>query len=102
MGVQSAFVRVLMPNMMTTNTTQAAIDPTEILLARLWTRRSAGFPIRTDIGHARKRLAETVPIMLTFLGGTIAGAAAGQGLGVIYLVLPVQSSQGRPCWHRLR
>jgi uncharacterized membrane protein YoaK (UPF0700 family) len=94
MGVQSAFVRLLMrgtpsTNVMTTNTTQVAIDATEILLARLWTSRSAGFPTCTDIGHARKRLAETVPIMLAFLGGTIAGAAAGQGVGVVCLVLPV-------------
>jgi uncharacterized membrane protein YoaK (UPF0700 family) len=94
MGVQSAFVRLLMrgtpsTNVMTTNTTQVAIDATEILLARLWTSRAAGFPTRTDIGHARKRLAETVPIMLAFLGGTIAGAAAGRWLGAVCLVLPV-------------
>jgi uncharacterized membrane protein YoaK (UPF0700 family) len=98
MGVQSAFVRLLMrgtpsTNVMTTNTTQVAIDATEILLARLWTS-SAGSPTRTDIGHARKRLAETVPIMLAFLGGTIAGAAAGQGVGVVCLVLPVAMLAG--------
>jgi uncharacterized membrane protein YoaK (UPF0700 family) len=51
MGVQSAFVRLLMrdtpsTNVMTTNTTHVAIDATEILLARLWTSRSAGFPTR--------------------------------------------------------
>jgi uncharacterized membrane protein YoaK (UPF0700 family) len=66
MGVQIAFVRLLMrdtpsTNVMTTNTTHVAIDATEILLALLWTSRSAGFPTRSDIGHARKRLAETVP-----------------------------------------
>jgi uncharacterized membrane protein YoaK (UPF0700 family) len=95
MGVQSAFVRLLMrgtpsTNVMTTNTTQVAIDATEILLARLWTSRSAGFPTCTDIGHARKRLAETVPIMLAFLGGT----AAGQGAGVVCLMLPVAMLAG--------
>ena len=99
MGVQSAFVRLLMrgtpsTNVMTTNTTQVAIDATEILLARLWTNRSAGFPTPIDIGHARKRLAETVPIMLAFLGGTIAGAAADQGVGVVCLVLPVAMLAG--------
>jgi uncharacterized membrane protein YoaK (UPF0700 family) len=99
MGVQSAFVRLLMPgtpstNVMTTNTTQVAIDATEILLARLWTSRSAGLPTRVDIGHARKRLSETVPIMLAFLGGTIAGAAAGQGMGVVCLVLPIAMLAG--------
>jgi uncharacterized membrane protein YoaK (UPF0700 family) len=73
MGVQSAFVRLLMrgtpsTNVMTTNTTQVAIDATEILLVRLWTSRSAGLPTRTDIEHARKRLAQTVG----FLKGQIA------------------------------
>jgi uncharacterized membrane protein YoaK (UPF0700 family) len=81
-------------NVMTTNTTQVAIDATEILMARLWTSGSAGFPTRVDIGLARKRLAETVPIMLAFLGGTIAGAAAGQGAGVVCLVLPVAMLAG--------
>jgi uncharacterized membrane protein YoaK (UPF0700 family) len=98
-GGQRAFIRLLMrgtpsTNGMTTNTTQVAIDATEILLARLWTSRSAGFPTRTDIGHARKRLAETVPIMLAFPGGTIAGAAAGKGVGVVCLVLPVAMLAG--------
>ena len=98
MGVQSAFVRLLMRGTpstnVTTNTTQVAIDATEILLARLWTSRSAGLPTCTDIGHARKRLAETVPIMLAFLGGTIAGAAAGQGVGVVCWALPVAMLAG--------
>jgi hypothetical protein len=60
----------------------------------LWTSGSAGFPTRVDIGLARRRLAETVPIMLAFLGGTIAGAAAGQGAGVVCLVLPVAMLAG--------
>jgi uncharacterized membrane protein YoaK (UPF0700 family) len=94
MGVQSAFVRLLMhgmpsTNVMTTNTTQVAIDATEVLLARLWTRRSAGSPTRADIGHARQRLAGTVPIVLAFLAGTVAGAAACHGVGFVSLVLPV-------------
>ena len=61
MGVQSAFVRMLMAgtpstNVMTTNTTQLAIDATEMLLARVWTGRSGGFPASADIGRARKRV----------------------------------------------
>ncbi len=94
MGVQSAFVRLLMrgapsTNVMTTNTTQLAIDATEILLARLWTGRSTGFPITSDIGRARKRLAETAPIVLAFLAGTITGCVACHGVGIVCLVLPV-------------
>jgi hypothetical protein len=46
---------------------------------------------RTDIEHARKRLAETVPIMLAFLGGTIAGAMASR---VVVCLVRLQCSQG--------
>jgi uncharacterized membrane protein YoaK (UPF0700 family) len=99
MGVQSAFVRLLMrgvpsTSVMTTNTTQVAIDATELLLARLWATRSAGFPTRDDIGLARKRLAETVPIVLAFLAGTVAGAMACHGAGFVCLVLPVAMLAG--------
>lgn len=94
MGVQSAFVRLLMggtpsTNVMTTNTTQLAIDGTEVLLARLWVGRTAGFPAPADIARARKRLAETVPIVLAFLVGTVAGAVAWHELGFVCLVVPV-------------
>jgi uncharacterized membrane protein YoaK (UPF0700 family) len=99
MGVQSAFVRLLMrgipsTNVMTTNTTQVAIDATEILLARLWTGRSAGFPTRADIGHARNRLAATVPVVLAFLAGTIGGAVAAHRVGFVCLMLPVAMLAG--------
>ena len=94
MGVQSAFVRLLMANtpstnVMTTNTTQLAIDATEVLLARLWTGRSGGFPTSADIGRAQKRFVETAPIALAFLIGTIAGATAWYGVGFVCLVLPI-------------
>jgi uncharacterized membrane protein YoaK (UPF0700 family) len=94
MGVQSAFVRLLRrgtpsTNVMTTNTTQVAIDATEVLLARLWTGRSTGFPTGVDIEGARKRLVETVPIVLAFLLGTIAGSVAGHVMGFVCLVVPV-------------
>lgn len=99
MGVQSAFVRLLMPgtpstNVMTTSTTQLAIDGTEVLLARLWTGRSIGFPTPADIGRARERLAVTLPIVLAFLAGTIAGAAACHGMGFVSLLLPVAMLAG--------
>jgi uncharacterized membrane protein YoaK (UPF0700 family) len=99
MGVQSAFVRLLMAgtpstNVMTTNTTQLAIDATEMLLARLWTGRSRGFPTSADIERAQKRFGETAPIMLAFLIGTIAGAMAWYGVGFVCLVLPVAMLAG--------
>ncbi len=94
MGVQSAFVRLLMrgapsTNVMTTNTTQLAIDATEVLLARLWTGGPAAFSTTPDVGSARKRLAETIPIVLAFLAGTIAGCVACHGVGMVCLVLPL-------------
>jgi len=99
MGVQSAFVRLLMAdtpstNVMTTNTTQLAIDVTEVLLARLWPGRSGGFPTSADMGIAHKRFVETVPIVLAFLIGTIAGAMAWYGVGFVCLVLPIAMLAG--------
>lgn len=99
MGVQSAAVRLFMPgtpstNVMTTNTTQLAIDATEVLLARLWSRRSAGRATAADIGRARERLAETATIVLAFLAGTMAGAVACHGAGLVCLVLPVAMLAG--------
>ncbi len=94
MGVQSAFVRLLMrdassTNVMTTNTTQLAIDATEVLLARLWTGRAVESPAVPEIGQARKRLAKTIPIVLAFLAGTIAGSVACHNLGFVCLLLPI-------------
>ena len=94
MGVQSAFVRLLMrgtpsTNVMTTNTTQLAIDATEIVLARLWAGRSMGFPSPADTADARKRLVETVAIVFAFFVGTIAGAVTCHAVGFVCLVLPV-------------
>jgi uncharacterized membrane protein YoaK (UPF0700 family) len=94
MGVQSAFVRLLMrdapsTNVMTTNTTQVAIDATEVLLARVWGGRSTGLPPPADIQRARQRLTQTVPIVLAFLAGTIVGAVACHRVGFVCLVLPV-------------
>jgi len=99
MGVQGAFVRLLLPgtpstNVMTTNTTQVALDATEVLLARLWSKRSAGFPTPADIAGARKRLAETIPIVLAFLAGTVTGAVVCHAVGFICLVVPVAMLAG--------
>ena len=39
-------------------------------------------------------LPRTVPIMLAFLAGTIAGAMASRGVGVVCLVLPIAMLAG--------
>jgi uncharacterized membrane protein YoaK (UPF0700 family) len=79
MGTQSATVRLLMrsvasTNVMTTNTTQIAIDATELVLARL------------------------APIMLGFLLGTAAGTLAYVTSGVWGLVLPLAIMWGIFAW----
>ncbi|HLN09801.1 MAG TPA: YoaK family protein [Xanthobacteraceae bacterium] len=94
MGVQSAFVRLTMrracsTNVMTTNTTQVAIDVTVALLDRL---ARAGLPRLQpahDPGEARDRLAQTVPVMLAFLAGTLGGAVASHRIGFVAMMLPI-------------
>ncbi|MGA2126173.1 MAG: YoaK family protein [Xanthobacteraceae bacterium] len=94
MGVQSAFVRLTMrgacsTNVMTTNTTQVAVDATVLLLARL---ERGGFPrLRPalDPGEARGRLAQTLPVVLAFLAGTLGGAVACDRVGFVALMLPI-------------
>ena len=79
MGVQSAMVRLQMSgvastNVMTTNTTQLAIDCTLVLLEA----RHRGFgTVRTPaVLAARERLSGTLPIALGFVLGTCCGAGA--------------------------
>jgi len=79
MGVQSAMVRLQMSgvastNVMTTNTTQLAIDCTLVLLEA----RHRGFgTVRTPaVLAARERLSGTLPIAAGFVLGTCCGAGA--------------------------
>ncbi|MGZ3411735.1 MAG: YoaK family protein [Xanthobacteraceae bacterium] len=74
MGVQSALVRIFYAgvpstNVMTTATSQIAIDVADVWLAR-------GQRGITHVDAARRRLADTVPHVLAFLVGALAGAAA--------------------------
>ena len=78
MGVQSAMVRLLSgvasTNVMTTNTTQLAIDCTLVLLER-WRGRFGTIPAAV-VHAARERLSGTLPIALGFVLGTCCGAGA--------------------------
>jgi uncharacterized membrane protein YoaK (UPF0700 family) len=92
MGVQNAFVRLELPgapstNVMTTNVGMLAIDATELLMARL--PRGGSTSARADSDDARRRLAKTGPIVLSFLAGTISGTLACRQLGFACLALPV-------------
>jgi uncharacterized membrane protein YoaK (UPF0700 family) len=77
MGVQSALVRLLLKdvastNVMTTNTTQIAIDAGELLMAR-WRRERAGLP---EVATSRRRLRAMLPLAAGFALGSLLGAGA--------------------------
>jgi len=102
MGVQSALVRLLMrgaasTNVMTTNTSQIAIDATQLAWARL--RANDESP---EIAHqhevCRQRLRGGVPLPLGFLAGTLVGAVAFASVGYLALVAPVIVVGGLTLW----
>jgi uncharacterized membrane protein YoaK (UPF0700 family) len=103
MGAQSALVRLTMKgvastNVMTTNTTQLAIDATELVLAWRARRRAPGAASEAAYAAARARVAALAPIMLGFLIGTAAGAAAYVVTGMRALFLPCALMYGLLAW----
>jgi uncharacterized membrane protein YoaK (UPF0700 family) len=102
MGVQSALVRLLMrrvasTNVMTTNTSQIAIDATQ--LAWAWLRRDDE---SAEIAHqhevCRRRLVGGLPLPLGFLAGTVVGAVAFATAGYLALALPVVAVGALTLW----
>jgi uncharacterized membrane protein YoaK (UPF0700 family) len=95
MGVQSASVRLLMrgmasTNVMTTNTTQLAIDAAEWLIASRGQSASAGdASAQADFVAARRRFIGLFLIMTSFLGGTICGALSYRWLGLSCLLTAI-------------
>ena len=90
MGVQSASVRLLAQgapstNVMTTNTTQFAIDGTHLLLARMRGMTADKVLPEHEIGTVRRRFADTVRVMVGFFVGVVFGAPAFRLLGFICL-----------------
>jgi uncharacterized membrane protein YoaK (UPF0700 family) len=93
MGVQSASVRLLAhgapsTNVMTTNTTQFAIDATQLLLARFRVATGAELYRRPELEKAKQRLVETARVMIGFFAGVVLGALAFRLFGFI-CVAPV-------------
>jgi uncharacterized membrane protein YoaK (UPF0700 family) len=92
MSVQSASVRLLMrgvasTNVMTTNTTQLAIDAAEWLIASHCKRTMPDNPsVQADDASIRGRLIGLFSIMAGFLGGTIGGALGYRWFGLSCLV----------------
>jgi len=82
MGVQSALVRLLLrgvpqTNVMTGNSTQLAIDATELLYARLRPARvAADADLAAQVAEARKRFATVFAVLTGFLVGALGGALA--------------------------
>ena len=104
MGTQSAAVRLMMrsvasTNVMTTNTTQIAIDATELALAWQARRRApADATVASAYDAARGRVARLFPIMFGFLLGTAAGTLAYFATGVWGLLLPLAIMFGIFAW----
>jgi len=92
MGVQSALVRLLMrgvasTNVMTSNTTQLAIDAAEWLIASHNKRMMQHDPgVQADYVTIRGRFISLFSIMTGFLGGTIGGALAYRWFGLSCLL----------------
>jgi uncharacterized membrane protein YoaK (UPF0700 family) len=108
MGSQSAIVRLVMrnvasTNVMTTNTTQIAIDATMLTFAWL-ARRNAGDDPAAVVAYdsARMRLANLFPIMLAFLLGTASGTLAYVFVGLLGLLVPLAMVYGIFAWAALR
>jgi uncharacterized membrane protein YoaK (UPF0700 family) len=81
MGVQSALVRLRMPgspstNVMTTNTSQFAIETADFVLAWRRRRTSTDPESASEYANTKKRMATLFKVLISFLCGTLAGAAA--------------------------
>ena len=82
MGVQSTLVRLLLrgvpqTNVMTGNSTQLAIDATELLYATFRPARVAADPaLAAQVAEARKRFATVFLVLVGFLVGAMGGALA--------------------------
>jgi uncharacterized membrane protein YoaK (UPF0700 family) len=95
MGVQSALVRLLMrgvasTNVMTSNTTQLAIDAAEWLIASHQKRvmlDDSG--VQADYAAIRGRFAALISIMAGFLGGTVGGAFGYRWFGLSCLLAAI-------------
>jgi uncharacterized membrane protein YoaK (UPF0700 family) len=104
MGVQSALVRLVVKgspstNVMTTNTTQLAIELTEFVLTSR-ARRDApeDAAIAAEHGRVTARLNAVWPIVLGFLAGTIVGALAFAQFRLWSVLAPVALAAALATW----
>lgn len=104
MGVQSALVRLLSAggpstNVMTTNTTQFAIDVTEVAMS-WWALRRAPGDAAAAAAHARarKRFDGMWPVVLGFLVGTVSGALAYARFDLWAILAPIALAGALTVW----
>jgi len=101
MGAQSAMVRLLLngvasTNVMTTNTTQLAVDCTLMLLDRYPGKTGAVATAMARAAH--ERLAGTLPIALGFVLGTVSGALGYAVARFAILLAPLAISYALLAW----
>jgi uncharacterized membrane protein YoaK (UPF0700 family) len=104
MGVQSASVRLLMrgfgsTNVMTTNTTQLAIDATTTLLA--WCSRENP-TIAAEFTTSCRQMFRLLPLVFGFFLGTLAGAAAYVLAGLRCVLVAMLLVAGLITWSLVR
>jgi uncharacterized membrane protein YoaK (UPF0700 family) len=102
MGVQSALVRLLFrgvgsTNVMTTNTTQLAIEAAQVLLT-IGLRRSGDPEILRAHEAALSRLAKSALLPFAFFAGTMAGALGYAFGGPLALALPTAIVAALTSW----
>ncbi len=108
MGVQSTLVRLLLrgvpqTNVMTGNSTQLAIDATELLYARLRPARVAADPdLAAQVAEARKRFATVFMVLAGFLVGALGGALAYAAAGPWSACLAIVIVAGLVAWSAKR
>jgi uncharacterized membrane protein YoaK (UPF0700 family) len=103
MGVQSASVRLLMKgvgstSVMTTNTSQIAVDATQLLLARMCPGSEDSAEISGQHEACRRRFRNGLPLPLGFMAGTTVGAIAFVAAGFWALAAPVAAVGGLALW----
>ena len=106
MGVQSAFVRLILSgpstNVMTTNTTQLAIEVTKLALAwRAWRAQPADPAIAAELARAPVQFNALWPVVLGFLTGTITGAFAYAHFDLWSVSAAVALAAGLALWARV-
>jgi uncharacterized membrane protein YoaK (UPF0700 family) len=107
MGVQSALVRLTMQgvastNVMTTNTSQIAVDATQLAFAWLCGRGDDSAETARQREASRRRLRGVLPLPFAFLTGAAMGAAAFAAAGFWVLAAPVVAVGGLALWAPMR